>query len=38
MDLGEFPNVRRWYTAIAGRPAVRRGYDVPQATAPIAMP
>jgi GST-like protein len=38
MDLGEFPNVRRWYTAIAGRPAVRRGYDVPHATAPIAMP
>jgi GST-like protein len=38
MDLGEFPNVRRWYTAIAGRPAVRRGYDVPHATVPIAMP
>ena len=30
IDLAQFPNVRRWYLAIAGRPAVRRGYDVPK--------
>jgi len=29
IDLGEFPNVRRWYVAIAERDAVKRGYDVP---------
>ncbi len=28
MDLNQFPNVKRWYTAIAARPAVIRGYDV----------
>jgi GSH-dependent disulfide-bond oxidoreductase len=30
IDLAQFPNVRRWYLAIAGRPAVQRGYDVPK--------
>lgn len=29
MDLTEFPNLLRWYLAIADRPAVQRGYDVP---------
>jgi GST-like protein len=29
MDLRAFPNLLRWYLAIADRPAVQRGYDVP---------
>ena len=27
VDLGEFPNLRRWYKALQQRPALRRGYD-----------
>ncbi|MEX2337546.1 MAG: glutathione S-transferase N-terminal domain-containing protein [Aquisalimonadaceae bacterium] len=38
MDLNAFPNVKRWYTAIAARPAVQRGYDVPGRQADIPMP
>ena len=29
VDLGEFPDLKRWYDAIAARPAVRRGMAVP---------
>ncbi|MEM7693353.1 MAG: glutathione S-transferase N-terminal domain-containing protein [Pseudomonadota bacterium] len=29
IDLETFPNVKRWYTAIAAREAVQRGYNVP---------
>jgi GST-like protein len=29
VDLAEFPNVKRWYDAIAARPAVDRGMKVP---------
>ncbi len=29
IDLGEFANVKRWYDAIAARPAVERGMAVP---------
>jgi GST-like protein len=28
LDLGAYPNVRRWYDALKERPALRRGYDV----------
>jgi GSH-dependent disulfide-bond oxidoreductase len=28
IDLGEFPNVKRWFDAIAARPAVQRGLQV----------
>ncbi|MDF2368497.1 glutathione S-transferase N-terminal domain-containing protein [Sneathiella sp.] len=28
IDLGEFPNIRRWYDALKARPALRRGYEV----------
>lgn len=28
IDLGEFPNVRRWYDNLKTRPALRRGYNV----------
>ena len=38
IDLNEFPNVKRWYTAIANRPAVQRGYQVPKDMGPIPMP
>jgi GST-like protein len=38
MDLSQFPNVKRWYTAIANRPAVQKGYQVPKNMGPIPMP
>jgi len=38
IDLAEYPNVRRWYVDIAGRPAVRKGYDVPKKVGDIPMP
>ena len=28
VDLAEYPNVRRWYDALMGRPAVQRGFSV----------
>jgi GST-like protein len=28
VDFADYPNVRRWYVAIAERPAVQRGWDV----------
>lgn len=28
IDLEQFPNVRRWYDLLKGRPALRRGYKV----------
>ena len=30
VTLEEFPNVKRWFDAIAGRPAVKRGMAVPK--------
>ena len=38
VDWQKYPNLKRWYRAIAERPAVRRGFDVPRATAPIPIP
>jgi GST-like protein len=38
IDLAQFPNVRRWYVELAGRPGVRRGYDVPRFGHEIPMP
>jgi GST-like protein len=38
IDLAAFPNVRRWYLAMAGRPAVQRGYDVPRMGHSIPLP
>ena len=37
IDLGEYPNVRRWYTTVAARDAVKRGFSVPT-EAEIPMP
>ncbi len=28
IDLGDFPNVRRWYDAMMGRPGTKRGFEV----------
>jgi GST-like protein len=30
VKLEDFPNVKRWYDAIAARPAVQRGMEVPK--------
>jgi GSH-dependent disulfide-bond oxidoreductase len=38
IDLGAFANLERWYLAIADRPAVQRGYDVPMQVNPIPRP
>ncbi len=38
MNLNDFPNVKRWYLAIAERPAVERGYHVPVQQNKIPMP
>ena len=38
VDITRFPNVTRWYRAIAARPAVQRGYHVPKRLQDIPMP
>lgn len=38
INLNDYPNVKRWYLAIAARPAVQRGYKVPKDMGPIPMP
>jgi GST-like protein len=38
IDLNDYPNVKRWYLTIAARPAVRKGFVVPDGTTQIPMP
>jgi GST-like protein len=38
IDLNAYPNVKRWYLAIAGREGVQRGYDIPAMGNAIPMP
>jgi GST-like protein len=38
IDLSRFRHVRRWYLEIASRPAVQRGYKVPDPSAEIPIP
>jgi GST-like protein len=38
IDMGAYGNVTRWYRAIAERPAVQRGYQVPKKVNDIPMP
>lgn len=38
IDLNEYENVKRWYLGIADRPAVKRGWNVPENDQPIPMP
>ena len=37
-DIKDYANVVRWYRAVAARPAVKRGYDVPVKQPEIPMP
>ena len=38
IDMNQYPNVKRWYLAIAGRPAVQKGYKVPKDVGEVPMP
>jgi GST-like protein len=38
VDITKYPNVTRWYKAIAARPAVQKGYDIPVKQPGIPMP
>jgi GST-like protein len=38
VDIAKYPNVLRWYKAIAARPAVEKGYHVPVRQPGIPMP
>ena len=38
VDFAEHPNVKRWYLAIAARPAVKRGWDVLKEGRAIPLP
>ncbi|HEY6598747.1 MAG TPA: glutathione S-transferase C-terminal domain-containing protein, partial [Pseudomonadales bacterium] len=38
MTLADYPNLMRWYLAIADRAAVQRGYDVPMQVNAIPRP
>lgn len=38
MDLNEYPHLKRWYTTVAARPAVVRGYHVPSKVNEVPLP
>jgi len=38
IDITEYKNLTRWYTQIAERPAVQRGYQVPKYVSDVPMP
>jgi GST-like protein len=38
IDLDDYLHVKRWYTVIANRPAVQRGYHIPMFVNEIPMP
>jgi len=38
IDMNDYPNVTRWYTELADRPAVQKGYHVPVAQPGIPRP
>tara|TARA_R110002110_G_scaffold3151_5_gene16239 strand:- start:8891 stop:9523 length:633 start_codon:yes stop_codon:yes gene_type:complete len=38
IDLNDFPNVKRWYLAMAERPSVQSGWNIPPTDQNIPMP
>jgi GST-like protein len=38
IDMNQYPNVKRWYVAIANRPATQKGYKVPKDVGEVPMP
>ena len=38
VDLNDYPNVAKWYVELANRPAVQRGWNVPENEQKIPMP
>lgn len=38
IDLNDYPNVRRWYMTMFDRPAVQRGWNIPETDQPIPVP
>ena len=38
IDLNDYPNIKRWYLALASRPAFSRGYAQPIDVNPIPLP
>ena len=38
IDMNQYANVKRWYVAIANRPAVQKGYHLPKKVQEIPMP
>ncbi|MBN9081044.1 MAG: glutathione S-transferase [Rhizobiales bacterium 62-17] len=38
INLSDFPAVKRWYLALAARPQVQRGYEVPFFTSAVPIP
>jgi GST-like protein len=38
VDLTDFSNVKRWYLKVADRPAVQKGYDIPESDQKMLKP
>ena len=38
VSLEDYPHVKRWYQAMTARPAVQKGFKVPNAEAEIPLP
>jgi GST-like protein len=38
VDLNQYPNLKRWYVAIAKRPATQKGYKVPKDVGEVPLP